>query len=392
MAAAPSSILLVDDDESLLELCDLALRDEGYEIVLAPTGDAALELLAKRAFDLVVTDLSMPGKTDGHGVVLAVKTRYPSTEVIVMTGVPTLRTAIDTLKDGAYDYITKPLHLEGMKATLRRCLDHRRLRHDLDNEQEMRRELESTYRELQKVEELKAGFLSRISHEIRTPLHQLGLALKSAEEAAAGTAGPEAERLRSCIDLSKRGAARLDRTLAELLAFVDLQQGMTLAAHEPVDLAALCRDAADHLRPVWEPLRLEVRVDFPPGTGTVEGDPAMLRTAFMHLLHNAMVFNREGGRVDVLARAHPGALEVTVRDTGEGIPESEFKHLFDSFYQIANYLTRKVQGLGLGLAITRRIIEAHGGEIGVSSEAGKGTSFRVLLPLPGAAAPPAGSP
>lgn len=363
-------VLIVDDDESLLEVCEVALRQAGYEVAVEGSGSRGLKRVEQEAFDLVLTDLQMPGDVDGHGVVLGVKARRPGTEVVVMTGAPTLKTAIATLKDGAYDYIIKPFSVDHLKAVVRRCLDHHRLRRDLAGERALRQELETAYKELQKVEELKESFLARLSHELRTPLTEMLMALSLMESKPEG----------KYLDIAKTGAKRLERTLSDLLAFVDLQKPQAPELKRPVDLEALLRGTVERLRPFWEPRRLEVALRFEPGLPAVSGDPALLEKAFEHLVHNAVVFNRQGGSVQVSGRAVHDRVEVSVADTGEGIPAEQFDQVFDSFYQIANYMTRKVDGLGLGLAITRRIVEAHGGEIGVSSKLGEGSVFRVRLP------------
>src|SRR2546425_160508 len=113
------SILLIDDDESIIDVCEVALRQAGYEVSSGSTGEEAVQAIESKAFDLVLTDLNLPGSVDGGGVVRAVKARHPSTEVVILTGAPTLRTAIETLKGGASDYVIKPFSAEHLKATVR---------------------------------------------------------------------------------------------------------------------------------------------------------------------------------------------------------------------------------------------------------------------------------
>lgn len=374
----PERVLVVDDDESLQDLCATAFRLDGYAVDVASSGEEALKRLDAASYDLVLTDLFMPGKVDGSGVVRAVKGRFPSTEVIVMTAVPTLRTAIGTLKDGASDYVIKPFETDHLRVIARRALDHRKLRRELDSERAMRQELASAYQELQKVEELKESFLARVSHELRTPLSELLTAVELMEQAAGSTT--DKEKLERYVALSKTGAARMERILSDLLAFVELQKRPVIEGGQPVAVAPLCREVVDKFKPLWEPRGLKVEFKIPPDLPAVSGDPALLGRALEHLLHNAIVFNRDNGRITLEARAEAGNVYLDLSDTGEGIPETEFDRIFDSFYQIANYLTRKVGGLGLGLAITRRIAEAHGGFVDVTSKVGQGTTFRLRLP------------
>ncbi|MBI5201987.1 MAG: response regulator [Elusimicrobia bacterium] len=372
-------VLVVDDDESLQELCATAFRLDGYQVEVASSGEGGLKKLDSSPFDLVVTDLFMPGKIDGSGVVRAVKARFPTTEVIVMTAVPTLKTAITTLKDGASDYVIKPFETDHLRVIARRALDSRRLRRELDTERAMRQELATAYKELQKVEELKESFLARISHELRTPLSEVLTAVELMENAAGTTTDPE--KLARYIGLSKAGAVKMERTMNDLLAFVELQSRPTIEKGSPVALDEVCRMAAEKLKPMIDQRGLKVDFKFPDALEKVSGDPDLIARAFENLIHNAITFNKDKGVITIAGRVEAGSVYVDVSDTGEGIPEGEFERIFDSFYQIASYLTRKVGGLGLGLAITRRIVEAHGGHIDVTSKVGQGTTFRVRLPV-----------
>ena len=369
-------MLVVDDDESVLELCATTFRLDGWQVETADCGDHAVKLLDGAAFDLVLTDLLMPGKLDGQGVVRAVKGRFPDTEVVVMTAAPTLDTAINTLKDGAADYVIKPFETGHLKLVVQRVIESGRLRRALGTERAMRQELSTAYAELQKVESLKESFLSRISHELRTPLSEVVASVALLE-----IGGNDAAKVQKYIAICKSGAEKLDRTLSDLLAFVELQGDWVVGRREAVDLQALCREAAAKLEPLWRPRRVSVEVRFEAGMPPVSGDRALLARAIEQLLQNAVLFNREGGKVTLEGSVREGSVYLSVTDTGEGIPEAEFERIFDSFYQIANYLTRKVGGMGLGLAITRRIAEAHGGHIGVSSKVGEGSTFKVRLPV-----------
>lgn len=371
-AAGSERVLLVDDDESLVEVCEMALRLAGCAVRTAASGDEALRVLEAESFDLVLTDLQMPGRADGQDVLAAVKSRHPSCDAIVLTGGPSIESAVTALRRGAYDYVVKPFHVDQLSAIVRRCLEHRRLRKDLESERALRRELESAYQELQKLERLKESFLARVSHELRTPLSELSMALHVLEQSGPGG---------RTLELAKAGARKLEARVAELTDFVELQRAPAAGPMEELDLERLCREQAERLRPLWEPMRLEFSIEFEPDARKLRADPQLLPKAVGHLLHNAVVFNREGGRVAVRGRTRSGRLELAVSDAGPGIPASEFDRVFDSFYQVAHYLTRKVGGLGLGLAITRRIVEAHGGEILVSSRIGEGSTFTVLLPL-----------
>lgn len=375
-------ILVVDDDEGLLEVCEVGLKQAGYAVTTANSGDAAVEVLDKAVFDLVLADLNMPGNIDGTALVWETRKRHRSTEVIIITGVPSLHSAIATMKNGAFDYIIKPFDIEHLKVVVRRCFDHRRLQRDLASEQAIRRELEAAYIELQKVERLKESILARVSHEFKTPLSSIAMAISMLDELGGQRSiwrGAD-EKAKRMIDVAGAGVRKLERTVSDLVAFAEMGKQFILEEKVPVNLEEVCRGVVDRLEPFWKPHHLDVKVRFEPGVKRVPGSSELLGRAFEHLVHNAIVFNREAGHVHVEGRMDRGRVEVAIKDTGQGIPESEFDKIFDSFYQIANYMTREVDGLGLGLAITRRILESHGGEVTVTSRKGEGTTFLVRLP------------
>mgnify|MGYP001572502879 CR=1 FL=1 len=150
---------------------------------------------------------------------------------------------------------------------------------------------------------------------------------------------------------------------------------------KPVNLRALCERTVERLKPLWQPRGIKMTVNFSASMKTIPGDEALLSQALNHLVNNAILFNRPGGSVRIEGVMDLDEARLTFSDTGEGIPESEFAKIFDSFYQVANFLTRKVDGIGLGLSITRRIVEAHGGHIRVMSKLNEGTTFTVRLPV-----------
>ncbi|MBI3549466.1 MAG: response regulator [Elusimicrobia bacterium] len=375
------TILVVDDDESLLEVCEVGLRVAGFTVATAASGEQAVKKVETQDFDLVLSDLQMPGKIDGNALVREVKMKRPTTEVIIMTGAPSLKSAVDSLKDGAYDYIVKPFHVDDLTATVRRCLDHRQLRKDIATERAMRHELEAAYTELQKVEQMKEAFLARLSHELKTPLSEFQMSLQLLEDVVENKLPDQYKSsMRNFVTMANTGAKRMNRTIMELLAFVDLQRRGVPEPRVDVDMEKICRTLVDRMRPLWEPKKITFDISFNK-TITINGNYDILTCALEHLVQNAILFNKEGGRVVIKGENRASRIGLSIADTGEGIPETEFSKIFDSFYQIANYLTRKVDGLGLGLATTRRIIELHGGEIIVSSKVGEGTTFTILFPV-----------
>lgn len=372
----PERILLVDDDDAWLEFCRTALGFAGFEADTADSGVEALLAIEEVEYDLVVTDLQMPPPGDGRAVTLGVKSRWPSTDVVLMTAAPSVDSAVAVLKDGACDYLIKPFPAEALAAVVLRVLESRRHRAELAVERRLREELEAAYGELKRLDKLKEGFLARVSHELNTPLAATLLAIGLLEEEA-----PEGDPLHTHVARARDAAARLRAVVEDLLAFVDLQKPDMEVHGEPTALAPLVAQATAAVERLAKTKGLTVTVELPPDLPAVRVHPGLVRKALDHLLKNAVYFNRPGGRIAVSGRRLQHWLCLSVADTGPGIPESEQDRVFDTFYQVAEYMTRRVGGLGLGLSLVKRIAEAHKGSVRLESKPGEGTTVHLQLPL-----------
>jgi PAS domain S-box-containing protein len=229
---------------------------------------------------------------------------------------------------------------------------------------------------LRELDRLKTEFIATASHELRTPLATLQMGVNLLLE---GAAGPPTERqaevLRTCV----QQAARLEQLLRELLDLSRLESGETAPRLEPVPAAALVRDAAETLRAQVEGKGLALSVEVPPGLPAVWADRAQVERVLANLMTNA-VRATERGEVAVSAEAREGQVAVTVRDTGHGIPREWLPRVFERFVQVPGAPSG---GAGLGLAISERIVQAHGGQLTVQSEPGRGSAFTFTLPVGG---------
>ena len=258
---------------------------------------------------------------------------------------------------------------------MQRCFEKRRLSEELNREKMLRAELQAAYAELQKVEKLKESFLSRLSHELRTPFISVFFLLDQIESDSANeTMLPVLKTLRSHI-------SEVWKLVENMLFFSDLREGDVSSYQVPVEPRLLIKDLIQKFKPEWEKRELSVELSVEGDVESINGDPQLLNTAFKHLLLNSINFNRKGGTVRIQMKNLGSTLAVAFVDTGIGIPADKLPNVFDSFYQAAEYMTREVGGLGLGLAIVRRIIEAHGGSVTVSSQVGEGSQFTVMLPM-----------
>ncbi|HEY1377881.1 MAG TPA: ATP-binding protein [Gemmataceae bacterium] len=225
------------------------------------------------------------------------------------------------------------------------------------------------------LDEVKTNLVATVSHELKTPLTSLRLGLHLLLEEAVGPLEPKQVEL--LVD-ARDNAERLLRTIEQLLALARLEQGREALQVEPVPPGELLRSAADDAGPRAEARHLRLTVadaaDLPP----VAADRRRLGAALNNLVDNAVAFTDPGGQVALsAAAAGDGKVRLTVADTGVGIPKEHLPHLFEKFFRVPG--GDRPGGTGLGLAIVREVVQAHGGEVAVESEPGRGTAFHITL-------------
>ncbi len=225
-------------------------------------------------------------------------------------------------------------------------------------------------------------FAADAAHELRTPLTNLKAELELELSTSKGRTPEENERL--LVSLHEE-VTRMHRTVTDLFTLARMKRGEYTLVRERIRIGGLLEEAQE----IWEPVAATHRVSIErkPGDAEVHGDPTALRRVFMNLIENAVKYNRDGGAVRLSVEKDNGHVLVRVADTGPGIPAHEIHHLFKRFHRIDRARSRDTGGAGLGLAICKSFVEAHGGNIRVESEPGKETSFVVELPAPESPAP-----
>jgi signal transduction histidine kinase len=232
-----------------------------------------------------------------------------------------------------------------------------------------------------RAEREKDELLSTASHELKTPLTSLGLAAQMIDRMLEH--GPLNEaRLTRHVGTIRGQTARLTRLIGSLLDVSRIETGRLALAWEPVDLVLLARIAVARERdtlPEGTAHQIVLRAE---GTSVIaEGDEARLEQVIANLLSNAVKYSPAGGLVEAVVRREHGQALLDVVDRGIGVPEEERDQLFAPFSRTATAVETGIEGTGLGLYISRRIVEAHGGSIGFHETPGGGTTFRVTLPV-----------
>ncbi|MES1246154.1 MAG: HAMP domain-containing sensor histidine kinase [Actinomycetota bacterium] len=221
---------------------------------------------------------------------------------------------------------------------------------------------------------LRDEFVAVVSHELRTPLTSILGYVELIEDDGDGTLSDDQ---RSYFEVVKRNADRLHSLVSDLLLVAETDNGSVRLDVHDVDLAALVADSVEAARAAADRKDVELRASA--GEVHLAGDPLRLAQMLDNLLSNAIKFTPDGGLVSVRAGLEDDHALLEVEDSGVGISVADRQHIFERFYRSARNDT--VGGAGLGLAITKAIVEAHGGSIAVQSQLGVGTTFRVRLPL-----------
>jgi signal transduction histidine kinase/GGDEF domain-containing protein len=240
--------------------------------------------------------------------------------------------------------------------------------------------------ELRRLNQTKSEFVSMVSHELRTPLTIIKEGIRLNLD---GTAGPTNDTQKECLNMALDGASRLGRLISDLLDVSRIEAGKLRLAKREVEVNKLLENLRDSYRSSMLEKKIALEFSISRDLSKVFGDPDKITQIVTNLIDNAVKFTNEGGRITVAANERmamrdsdpaEGFVEVSVADTGLGIPKEEVDRIFEKFYQIGSHLTRQSGGSGLGLSIAKSLVEAHGGKISVQSELGKGSKFIFTLP------------
>src|SRR5712692_5562174 len=408
-------VLVVDDEESVVVTIKAILQLDGYNVATTTSGAKARAMVRDVEYDLVLTDLRLE---DGGGldVLRAVRERHPETVTIMLTGYASLESAIQALRAGAYDYLVKPSEVEELRSTVARGIERRRLRlelkarvveleranqevADLNSSLQLRideatAELKERYEQLKELDRMKSQFLSIASHELKTPITAMSGFLQVAlrrvrrmgqEEAAA----PVADGLRGIteqLEVVYRQTGKLARLIDELLDVSRIQTGRIEFRYGDVDMGELANEVATRMQLTTTTHQISVKRE---NGAVVTADRDHIEQVLNNLVTNAIKYSPGGGPIVIDVAPEDGGARISVRDKGIGIPGEELESIFGLFYRSPDRAARDQAGMGLGLYISKEIVNRHGGRIWAESNGEGGSTFHVALPrVPVGGTPP----
>lgn len=238
-------------------------------------------------------------------------------------------------------------------------------------------QLENSNRRIQEANRLKSEFLANMSHELRTPLNAI---IGFAELMHAGKIGPLSKEHKEYLGDILTSSQHLLQLINDVLDLAKVESGRMQFFPEVVDLNRVISEVREILHSLIYQKHIEFSQDIPKALSKVFIDPSKLKQVLYNYLSNAIKFSNEGGKIEVSVQAERDGFRINVKDTGIGIAKEDFNKLFVEFQQIDSTISKKYQGTGLGLVLSKRIIEAQGGRVGVESELGRGSTFFAIIP------------
>lgn len=365
-------ILVVDDDRMNIRILGGILRSEGYALAEADSGERALQVYAEFRPDLVLLDVMMAG-IDGFETCRQLKKNYgeKSAPVIFITAKNESDDVVEGLGAGGVDYLPKPFKPKEVVARIRSHLQNQIL-----SEQK-----QALVDQLSKANAAKNRFLGMAAHDLRNPLASIRGLAEFLRDGAVGPMTPDQVDLINTI----HGASQSMLTMVnELLDVATIESGELKLIVESHDLAELVAKSVSLTNMEAAKKKTQVIFEMPPTPVMLPIDPTKMRQVVDNLLSNAVKYSPRGSTVTAIVRADPAKklCSFSVRDQGPGIPEDERDKLFKDFGRLSVQPTGGEKSIGLGLAICRKIVEAHHGSIVAENLPQRGCEFRVTLPAP----------
>ena len=361
------SIIVVDDTPANLHLLTGMLKERGYKVRPVSSGKFALQTAKHDPPDLILLDIIMP-EMDGYEVCecLTADEQLSGIPVIFISALNETMDKVKAFKVGGVDYVTKPFQFEEVQARVATHLELRR----------QKRLLQESNEQLRTLEELRDNLVHMVVHDMRTPLTAIYGFLKALEmfegeslsdqgrqfvQTALASSEDLLEMVSSLLDVSKMEAGEMKLNLAQC------------------ELLTMARDALAKAEPLRGDRQLILSGTDEPVA--VMADAEMIARVFQNLLSNALKFTPDDGQVTVSVESSADAARVLVQDTGPGIPPEYRERIFEKFGQVENPANKQRYSTGIGLTFCKLAVEAHGGQVGVDSEEGRGSTFWFALPV-----------
>jgi signal transduction histidine kinase len=394
-----AKILYAEDNPESRTLVRRILEASGYVVIEAEDGLSALRRAQEELPDLILMDINIPGM-DGFEVTTRLRTipALRNVPIVALTASAVMEGDRErTLAAGCDGYLQKPVDVDRLPTQIQEFIDGKRETIAEGEEplylreysqklvarlEEKIAELEQVNEQLQTLDRLKSEFISTVSHELRTPLTSIKGFVHLLLEQRPGPLTPEQKE---SLLVVRDNTEQVIRRVNDILFLQETN--LIVPARAPVSLGEIVLQVVDSIRERASDAGIQVDLLIPETLPQIWGDYEALKLLFLHLLDNAIKFSPRGGTITVQIGENESELLAEVSDTGVGIAPEHHEAIFQRFFQVDSSTTRAFGGAGLGLTISKRIVEAHRGHIGVRSERKRGATFFFSLPKKGPAGP-----
>jgi len=355
-------ILIIDDEEIVRDSCIHILAKSNYEIATAENGMDGLALLEKFQPDLALVDLKMPG-ISGFEVLDRIHAYDPTIVAIVITGFATVDSAVEAMKKGTYDFLPKPFTPDELRMLVRRGLERRNL-------------ILETIRLRKEKELLREHFAAIVSHELKSPL---GAVQQNLYVLADDLSEKMTEEQKEKVSRLQGRIGDLVTLINTWLRVISVDISKIREDFKPVSIETVIAKAVESVEPQAIRKDIGIKPTLSTSLPQVSGNEGTLVEAIVNILNNAVKYSRVGGKIEITTTSDNGSIAINIADKGVGIAEEDLPHIFDDFYS-GKVRPEGERSSGVGLAITKRIIEAHDGKVSLKSKLGEGSSFSIHLP------------
>ncbi|MCK5076338.1 MAG: response regulator [Calditrichia bacterium] len=369
-------ILVVEDEEVIRSIFQETFTAWEFEVESAENGREALKKTEQNNFDIIITDLNMPFM-NGLELLNKLRDKKYGAEVIVITGFATIDNAIDAMKAGAFDFITKPVNFDHVQFIVNKCTQQIKARQE-------NAELKTLNEKLSELNRLKDKFLSITNHELRTPV----TVIKGYIDVLDMYSSENGDEFKEIVDVLKVSTNELVDRLENIHLLSQAGKSGLNMKFKKGNLVPVLVETMKEVHILYKKRKMKLKIKNIPKQINVYADFYRMKQIFREMLQNALKFTQDEGRVVVSCSMLKDKVIIGFEDSGIGIPLDQQDLIFDAFYEIQETVHHKSSsdefmggGLGIGLSFVKEIIQAHEGKIEVQSEPEKGSKFLVTIPL-----------
>ena len=383
-------ILIVDDDNNICKTMSDIFIEMGYNVAVAYSGQEVIKKTEHTTFNVALIDINLPD-TDGITIMKELKIKNPEMICIIITAHASLQNSIKALKEGANSYFTKPINIDELIQDINRDLEKQYIKRKLkDFNQKLEQQVmiktkelsdaleqEKLYKDhLLRSSQFKNEFMASMSHELRTPLNSIIGFTDVILERICGEINEEQDKYLNNV---KSSAMHLLDLINDCLDIAKIEAGQVELLIENVNLSKVINQVDIMVKLMYKKKDLKFEITKIDKKKFIQIDRRKFMEILYNLLSNAIKYTKEGGiRLEVLENKDYWLFNII--DTGIGIAKKDYGLVFKEFQRVKNEYTYSIEGTGLGLPLTKKLVEQLGGSITFTSELGKGTTFTFSIP------------